>query len=207
MLYLIFGVILLVVLPYFAAQIITRVKIYTLENAPTGQVAIVFGAGLTRDGLPTPVLRDRVATAVDLYQAGKVQKLLLSGDNRFVDYNEPAAMREYAISLGVPQEDIVLDYAGQRTYDTCYRAKAIFGLDQALLVTQAYHLPRAVLTCNALGLAAQGVSADRRNYHSRSLSFWRLREVGATLVAVWEVFVSHPEPILGQEEHIFPRAG
>lgn len=205
MLYLLAGVILVVVLPYLTTQLVTRMRIHTPDNAPTSQVAIVFGAGLTRDGRPTPVLRDRVATAVDLYQAGKVQKLLMSGDNRFVNYNEPAAMREYAISLGVPQEDIVLDYAGQRTYDTCYRASAIFGLDKALLVTQAYHLPRAVLTCNGLGLKAEGVIADRRAYRNRSLTFWRLREVGATLVAVWEVYISRPEPILGQEEHIFPR--
>lgn len=204
-LYIVLGGLILVVLPYFAAQVTTRVKVHTAENAPSAQVAIVFGAGLTRDGQPTPVLRDRVATAVDLYLAGKVQKLLMSGDNRQITYNEPAAMRAYAVSLGVPQEDIVLDYAGQRTYDTCYRAKAIFGLDEALLVTQAYHLPRAVLTCNGLGLQAEGVIADRRTYRTRSLNFWRLREVGATLVAVWDVYISRPEPILGEQEHIFPQ--
>lgn len=203
--YLILGVLLLVVLPYFAAQISTQVKIHSVENAPTAQAAIVFGAGLTRDGRPTPVLRDRVATAVDLYFAGKVEKLLMSGDNRQITYNEPAAMREYAISLGVPQEDIVLDYAGQRTYDTCYRARAIFGLDDVLLVTQAYHLPRALLTCGGLGLDAQGVNADRREYRTRSLNFWRLREVGATLVAVVDVYITRPQPILGEQEFIFPQ--
>ena len=129
----------------------------------------------------------------------------MSGDNRQITYNEPAAMREYAISLGVPMEDIVLDYAGQRTYDTCYRARAIFGLDEALLVTQAYHLPRALLTCNGLGLQAEGVNADRRAYRNRSLNFWRLREVGATLVAVVDVYVTRPQPILGQQEFIFPQ--
>lgn len=205
LLYLILGVLILVALPYAAAQISSRVKIHSVENAPTAQAAIVFGAGLTRDGRPTPVLRDRVATAVDLYFAGKVEKLLMSGDNRQITYNEPAAMREYAISLGVPKEDIVLDYAGQRTYDTCYRARAIFGLDEALLVTQAYHLPRALLTCNGLGLQAEGVNADRRAYRNRSLNFWRLREVGATLVAVVDVYVTRPQPILGQQEFIFPQ--
>lgn len=204
-LYIVLGIVILVVLPYFAAQIATQVKIHSVEDAPTAQAAIVFGAGLTRDGRPTPVLRDRVATAVDLYFAGKVEKLLMSGDNRQITYNEPAAMREYAISLGVPQEDIVLDYAGQRTYDTCYRARAIFGLDEALLVTQAYHLPRALLTCNGLGLRAEGVNADRRTYRTRSLNFWRMREVGATFVAVWDVYITQPTPILGEQEHIFPQ--
>jgi len=113
-----------------------------MESVPADRVAIVFGAGLQRDGTPSAVLRDRVATAASLYFEGKVQKLLMSGDNRFLDYNEPGSMKAYAISLGVPGEDIVLDYAGRRTYDTCYRAREIFGLDEAILVTQTYHLPR-----------------------------------------------------------------
>ena len=107
-------------------------------------VVIVFGAGLRRDGTPTTVLRDRVETAAELYRQGKVEKLLMSGDNRFVDYNEPEAMRQYALQLGIPDEDIVLDYAGRRTYDTCYRAGAIFGVKKVILVTQLFHLPRAI---------------------------------------------------------------
>ncbi|RME07282.1 MAG: hypothetical protein D6803_04360, partial [Anaerolineae bacterium] len=101
-------------------------RIYPPENVPPRKVAIVFGAGLWRDGSPSGVLRDRVATAADLYFEGKVEVLLMSGDNRFENYNEPAAMRDYALRLGVPEEAIVLDYAGRRTYDTCYRAGAIF---------------------------------------------------------------------------------
>ncbi len=101
--------------------------------------------------LPPRYLQDRVQTAANLYFAGKVEKLLMSGDNRFVDYNEPAVMRKVALSLGVPEEAIVLDYAGRRTYDTCYRAKAIFGVTEAILVTQAFHLPRAIYLCNRLG--------------------------------------------------------
>lgn len=175
-----------------------------VEAAPAGRVAIVFGAGLWRDGRPTPVLRDRVATAASLYFAGKVEKLLMSGDNRFDSYNEPAAMRDYAIELGVPDEAIVLDYAGQRTYDTCYRARDIFGIRQAILVTQAFHLPRALYTCNKLGVKAIGVPADRRIYRFYSLFAWNMREVPATLVALWEVHVSRPQPILGDPQPIFP---
>lgn len=175
-----------------------------VEAAPAGRVAIVFGAGLWRDGRPTPVLRDRVATAASLYFAGKVEKLLMSGDNRFDTYNEPAAMRDYAVELGVPEDAIVLDYAGQRTYDTCYRARDIFGIRQAILVTQAFHLPRALYTCNKLGVRAIGVPADRRIYRNYSLFAWNLREVPATLVALWEVHVSRPQPILGEPQPIFP---
>lgn len=136
----------------------------SIEDANPVPAAVVFGAGLWRDGSPTPVLRDRVETASELYFAGKVSKLLMSGDNRFADYNEPAAMRSYALDLGVPDEDIVLDYAGRRTYDTCYRAGKIFGLDKVILVTQGFHLPRAIYTCNILGLEASGVQADQREY-------------------------------------------
>ena len=116
-------------------------RIYNAANAPFAPAAVVFGAGLTRTGEPTAILKDRVETAAKLYFEGKVQKLLMSGDNRTLDHNEPEAMRQYAIRLGVPSSAIVLDYAGRRTYDTCYRAKAIFGLDSALLVTQGSTAP------------------------------------------------------------------
>ena len=128
----------------------------------------------------------------------------MSGDNRFLDYNEPGAMRDYALSLGVPDEAIVLDFAGRRTYDTCYRARDIFHLKQALLVTQSFHLPRAIYTCNQLGLPAVGVSADRREYFRRSTAFWHLRETPATLVALWEIHFTKPVPVLGDPEPIFP---
>lgn len=181
-----------------------RSKTYTVPDVPSRRVAIVFGAGLWRDGSPTPILRDRVAAAAELYFAGKVEKLLLSGDNRFVDYNEPEAMRQYARSLGVPGEALVLDYAGRRTYDTCYRAKAIFGLTEAILVTQAFHLPRAIYLCNHLGVDGVGVAADRRTYRRASMVYWNLREYLATVNALWEVHLSHPLPVLGNPEPIFP---
>jgi SanA protein len=128
----------------------------------------------------------------------------MSGDNRFVDYNEPGAMYSYAIELGVPPEDIVLDYAGRRTYDTCYRAKAIFGLDDVLLVTQRFHLPRALFLCGQMGLKANGVIADRTVYSRTSRVVWNLRETPATLVALVEAWVTHPLPVLGDPEPIFP---
>jgi SanA protein len=177
-------------------------RLYPAEEAPTAPVAIVFGAGLRRDGSPSPVLRSRIDTAVDLYFSGKVSKLLMSGDNRFLDYNEPGAMSDYAISLGVPPEDIVQDFAGRRTYDTCFRAKAVFEVQQAILVTQRYHLSRAVYTCGALGLEASGVSANQNQFRSPMLGYWRMREVLATVVALWELWVTHPVPVLGTPEPI-----
>jgi SanA protein len=190
--------------PRLVVSTYARRLTYSTDSVPARRVAIVFGAGLWRDGRPTPVLYDRVAVASQLYFAGKVEKLLLSGDNRFVYYNEPAAMREAALELGVPDEAIVLDYAGRRTYDTCYRALHIFGVHEAVLVTQNFHLPRALYTCNLLGLPSIGVPADRRQYQRRSILYWSLREIPATLVALWEVHISQPLPVLGKPEPIFP---
>jgi len=187
-----------------ATGVYVRQKIVPLTEVASHRVAIVFGAGLWRDGTATPVLHDRVQTAANLYLAGKVERLLMSGDNRFVDYNEPAVMRDLALSLGIPEDAIVLDYAGRRTYDTCYRAKAIFGVKSAILVTQAFHLPRAIYLCDQLGIDSVGVEADLRTYRKSSLLYWNLRELFATVAALWDVNISHPVPVLGDPEPIFP---
>jgi SanA protein len=202
-LYLFLAFILFFGLPRLITEIMANGKIKTINEIEPSRIAIVFGAGLQRDGSPSPVLQDRVATAVQLYKAGKVEKLLMSGDNRFVDYNEPGAMQAYALSLGVPEEDIVLDYAGRRTYDTCYRAHYIFSVDKAILVTQRYHLPRALFICNAIGITSKGVDAQSQYYRKLSRIIWNTRELPATLVAFWDVWVSHPLPVMGDPEPIF----
>ncbi|KAF0111521.1 MAG: Uncharacterized protein FD147_872 [Chloroflexi bacterium] len=189
--------------PRLISEISSLGKIFSTATTRNSKAAIVFGAGLLRDGTPSPVLKDRVATAAQLFFDGKVQKLLMSGDNRFVDYNEPGAMRAYAVELGVPESAVVLDYAGRRTYDTCYRALHIFGLQEAILITQRYHLPRALFTCNGIGLKSTGVEANLRDYHPYSQRFWNLRELPATLVALWQVWFSHPLPVMGDPEPIF----
>jgi len=198
------SVLLLLGLPSLIASQFARNRVSTIQGAPQKSVAIVFGAGLSRNGSPSPVLRDRISTAADLYFNQKVEKLLMSGDNRTLDYNEPGAMKAFAVELGVPEEDIILDYAGRRTYDTCYRAQHIFGVTDALVVTQNYHIPRALMTCRGLGINAIGVAADRREYSTISLQRWRMREIPATMVAFWDVFVARPLPVLGVPEPIFP---
>ena len=186
----------LIILIYESAHI------FTVENVPTDRIAIVFGAGLRYDGTPTAILSDRVETAVQLYQQGKVSKLLMSGDNSFVDYNEPEGMRQYALSLGVPDEAIVLDYAGRRTYDTCYRASAIFQVQSAILVTQSFHLPRALFLCNSFGVESDGVEANNIYFRKTSRFIWNTRELFATTQAVWDVYLSKPLPVLGESEPI-----
>jgi SanA protein len=175
--------------------------IYTVENVPPHKAAIVFGAGLSANGQPSPALADRVQTAAGLYKAGKVRKLLMSGDNRYLNYNEPGAMRRYALAQGVPDEDIVLDYAGRRTYDTCYRAGHIFGVTDAILVTQAFHLDRALFTCDKLGINAVGVAADQREY--AAIRFWWWRELAAVTQAWLDLNILHPIPVLGEKLPIF----
>jgi SanA protein len=189
--------------PRIATEIYARTRTLSIDQTPSAPVAIVFGAGLTRSGIPSPVLQDRVSAAAQLYFAGKVKKLLMSGDNRFIDYNEPGAMKQAALRLGVPEADIVLDYAGRRTYDTCYRARAIFGVRQAVVVTQRFHLPRALLLCNAMGISATGLSADGHFYGFLPATFWQIRELPAVLLTYWEIWVSHPLPVLGNPEPIF----
>jgi len=193
---------LILLTPQWLARGYAEPRLATVDGTSPRPVAIVFGAGLTRSGNASAVLRDRIRTAAELYFTGKVEVLLMSGDNSDVYYDEPTAMKEYALTLGIPEEAIVLDFAGRRTYDTCYRARAIFGVSDAILITQAYHLPRALFTCNMLGISAVGVPAQESRYWRGAIEFWTMREYPATAAAFWDVFFARPEPILGNPEPI-----
>lgn len=170
-------------------------SMYTIEDVPADNVAIVFGAAVYNNNRLSPILRDRMDTAVQLYQNGTVQKIIVSGDNRFEDYDEPTAMMAYAIEQSVAAEDIQPDFAGRRTYDTCYRAREIFQLESAILVTQRFHLPRALFTCQQLGIEVAGVASDPQLY--RDAGWYEARETLATAVALWDVIREQPAPILG----------
>ncbi|MBN1430020.1 MAG: YdcF family protein [Anaerolineae bacterium] len=187
--------------------LVYRSSTYTADQVPGRRVAIVFGARVYPDDRPSAMLADRVAAGVELYQTGKVDVLLMTGDNSYLEYNEPDVMKAYAMQLGMPGEAIVVDYAGRRTYDSCYRARHIFQVDEAILVTQNFHLDRALLLCNALGVKAVGVWADYQRptgYSRASLSYSRLREFPAMLAAVFDL-IRRPTPILGEPLPIFPR--
>ena len=130
----------------------------------TADYVLVLGCGLRPDGSPSDMLADRMTVGVALYQAGAAPKLLLTGDNSEQGYNEPAAMEQFALEAGVPAEDIILDYAGFSTYDSLYRARDVFGVKRVIIVTQGYHLGRALYIARALGLDVRGVTADVRTY-------------------------------------------
>ncbi len=176
----------------------------TVAEVPAHRVAVVFGAGVRADGRLTRMLSERVDAAVELYQTGRVKKLLMTGDNSRADYDEVTAMKRYAMQRGVPETDIVLDYAGFSTYESCYRAHHIFGLTDAVLVTQRFHLPRAIYTCSQLGVDAVGLGTpDWGAYRDALLVRYTLRESLATLKALWDVHVTRPLPtFLGPFEGI-----
>jgi vancomycin permeability regulator SanA len=156
---------------------------HSVADAPSAPVALVLGAGLKPDGTPSPALQARLDDAARLYQLGKVKALLVSGDNGTVTHDEPTAMRDYLVAQGVPAGKVIRDYAGFDTWDSCVRAKKIFGVDRALVVTQQYHLPRAVFLCRRAGIDADGVADPHAD--AARLSF-TLREIPAAVKAAWD---------------------
>lgn len=183
-----------------------RSRVYRLEQEiPHAPMAIVLGAGLWRDGSPTPVLYDRVATGADLYQRGIVKRLLLSGDDDGQGHNEPAAMQKLALQLGVRPDALLLDPAGRRTYDSMYRAKHLHHVEQAVIITQRFHLDRALYLANALGIDAVGVVADRRRYRRLALQRSRVREVLAAVSAWLDIHLLHPHPTLEDADRVESR--
>ncbi len=197
----------LIFTPVVVMNVATGSKRYAAGDmsVPQRSVALVFGAGIIMaDGKPTPFLQRRLDSAIDLYKAGKVNVLLLSGDNSTIDHNEPFVMGEYAVSQGVHKDDVVMDFAGFSTYDTCYRAKAIFGVTEAILVTQAYHLPRAVWTCDSLGVKSVGVaakSADDAGGSDHTVNYL-LREVVSINKAMVQTLFKPRPIVLGEFEPI-----
>ena len=175
-------------------------RTYSATDVPAQPVAIVFGAGLQPNGRPSPFLAWRLDVAADLYHRHKVEVVLVSGDNRTSTYDEPTAMRQYLLDKGVPQERIVRDYAGRDTYDTCVRAKRIFSVPSAILVTQDYHLPRALAVCSAAGVPSVGVpDTAARTWFPGLVAGYSSRELLADAKAVKDVITGRA-PVLGRPE-------
>jgi vancomycin permeability regulator SanA len=162
-------------------------------------VGIVFGAGAPQ-GQPSPMLVGRLDLGLELYRTGKVQVLLVTGDNSRSHYNEPLVMRDYLIARGMPSGRIVLDYAGFDTWDSCVRAKKIFGIDRAILITQRFHLPRAITLCRSVGIDASGVGDDSRPYAPISTVISYLRELPAGLKATYDLLAKPGPRFLGPPE-------
>ncbi len=130
---------------------------------------LVLGCGVRDDGTPSDMLRDRLERSIELYFSGVAPKLLMSGDHGRVEYDEVNIMKQYAIDKGVPSEDVFMDHAGFSTYESIYRAKEIFCADNIVIVTQEYHLYRALYLAKSFGLEAHGVSSDYYIYAGQTM--------------------------------------
>jgi vancomycin permeability regulator SanA len=174
-----------------------KIDIQTLsQQQNSSQVAIVFGAGIDEQGRPKPLLRSRLDAAADLYEKQLVRNILVSGDNRFESYNEPEAMKFYLMDQkGIPEDAIQTDYAGRSTYETCERAVKIFQLEQAALVTNATHMPRALFLCRHFGLEAYGFVSSTNSSRRQLGQVWR--EIFARNKAIVNAYVIGEQTILG----------
>lgn len=164
----------------------TASRIYTdISKVPPATTVIVLGASVHSNGKLSPVLQDRVETAIELFQKNKVEQFLVSGDHKTDDYDEVSAMKNYLLSHGIPENRILQDHAGFDTYDSMYRANKLFNISSAIVVTQEFHLPRTIFIAKNLGLDYKGFVADKRSYET-STRLMR-REKLANFKALWEV--------------------
>ncbi len=158
---------------------------------------LILGAGVWANNTPSPMLNDRLLQGIELYELGASDKLLMSGDHGSKDYDEVNVMKDFAIERGVPSEDIFMDHAGFSTYESMYRARDVFKAKKIIIVTQGYHLYRALYDAEGLGLEAYGVAADPREYAGQS--YRELRESLARVKDFLYVIIK-PEPTyLGEE--------
>ncbi len=184
-------------------QFSTRRDIYRSgKNIPARYTAIVPGARIYSSGKPSAILRDRLDKAIQLYQIGKVERILCSGDHGTKRYDELNSMKQYLLSKGVDSTDIFLDHAGFNSYNTIVRARRVFAVTDAIVVTQKYHLPRMLYIAKRSGITADGYIADKRYYPK--INRFRKREVAARIKSFFEVhlklkprFLGDPIPIHG----------
>ena len=163
---------------------------------------LILGAGVRDDGSPSHMLEDRLLTGIDLYSSGTPKPLLMSGDHGQKEYDEVNCMKNYAAEAGVPAEDIFMDHAGFSTYESMYRAKEVFGAEKIIVVTQEYHLYRALYVAQALGLDAVGVSADLRTYYGQSMRETRelaarVKDFGYTILRPLPTYLGAPIDLTG----------
>jgi len=165
-----------------------------IEDVGETQVALIPGAAILKNGGVSPIFRDRVDKAIELYKTQKVSKILVSGDNSTVAHNEVNPVRNYLLEKGIPDEDIFLDHAGFDTYSTMYRARDVFEVGSIVISTQSFHLPRSIFIAHMLGLEAYGVSADSGNILFKNY----IREIFANEKAVLDLILHRQPKYLGE---------
>ena len=187
----ILGLILIVVVVVFIESVFkteTQPYIYSeVSQLPNTETVIILGASVHSDGQLSPILKDRVDTAIKLFKNNKVKKFLVTGDHRSDSYNEVAAMVNYLKENGIDNSKIKKDHAGLDTYDSMYRAGRIFGIEDAVVVTQEFHLPRALYIARNLGMDYKGFAAKGSKYTTENSL--KHREKLANVKALWEVWM------------------
>jgi SanA protein len=201
---LISGLVLCGIILLSAAYINSYVKAFGEKNIfedtrklPQAQTALILGARVLNGGKLSDMLKDRSERALSLYKAGKVKKILMSGDHGQKDYDEVNAVKDFLLSKGVKPQDLFLDHAGFDTYDSIYRAKEIFGVQSLIIVTQRFHLPRAVYIARSLGISANGFTADQQTYVT--IKYNELREIPARIKSFLDVLFHANPKFLGDK--------
>lgn len=192
---------LLFTFPIFVYYNYRRFVYVDTESVELTDIAIVFGASAYSLEEASPPLQERLETAAKIYKGGKIKKIIVSGNKESPFYNEPLTMVNTLVKLGVDGNDIVEDFAGYRTYDTCVRAKKVFGVNKALLISQGYHLPRAIFICKSVGIDATGVysSGDFSTYYNR---WYSIREILAIYNAFVDIYITPPPVVIESPQPI-----
>jgi len=164
------------------------------EIKDPASVAIILGASVKRDGSPSDALRDRLETGIDLYRQQKVRALLLTGDNGQMNSDEIDAMLKIAEGQGIPAEAVLVDPHGYRTYESCHNAATVFHITDAIIVTQRFHLPRAIYLCEHAGIRSRGWAADKHTY--QQIIFFTVRDWFASALAWWDVHIWTPRSVV-----------
>lgn len=185
--------------PVLVVQVVGSSKVFTPDEVPNRSVALVLGAGLQAGGKPSVFLTRRLDMARELYERGKVDVILVSGDNALEEHDEPTAMFNWLVEAGIPADRVVRDHAGFDTHDSCKRAHDVFGVEDAIVVTQDYHLPRALFSCSAAGIDAVGVGVSSTNVARSTGTKYRVREAAASVKASWDALTGRP-PVYGGTE-------
>jgi SanA protein len=172
----------------------------SLENPPAIEVGLVLGASVRENSYPSDVLRQRLDKGAEAYNQGLIQKILVSGDNRALEYDEPKVMKSYLVERGVPASDIIQDFAGRRTLDSCWRAKNVFKLNQVVIITQPFHMPRSLFLCTQMGLKTSYLIAE--NSRRRVTVTGIIREIPASWLAIFDVLGEQKAEVEGDGTEI-----
>ena len=203
----------LVILGLVACLFVAGINIWMIQSSKeaifvpdeashlSGDCILVLGCGVRSNGKPSQMLQDRLDVAISAYQMGLAPKLLMSGDHGREDYDEVNAMKDYAISKGVPSEDIFMDHAGFSTYESMHRARNIFQCEHIIIVTQTYHLYRAIHNARSFEMEAVGISSDLRNYARQT--YFDIREAAARVKDWLWCIIKIPPTYLGEVIPIF----